>query len=520
MVLSVVNAHRCVVFFVAVFSVCAAWSFVYPPYGVSDEPAHTVKAVATGSGQFTGPQTIGQFDYPATVFEVPAAYTSVWHFTCYNGDVNATPACVGVFPIGSDRVPTPSTAGRYPPSYYLLIGWLGNVVPSETGFYLMRLLSGLIVSAGLTVAFHFLGKFPNPQRSQAALAVCCTPAVVSFGGTINPFALEVAAAAVFWTTGTLLLANPDPNASAEVLPRGAIVAFLASAFLFGSVRPASFIWMAIATVTLVLFHWRVLGGPGALVRGHRRWFSFGAMGGLVLSLAWWKLVMGAASLGGNAAAGGTLIENVRASFERSDEYFQQMFGYFGWTTFYAPVVVTVLFVLALAVLCRSDGARSRLEIATISLLGIFVVFAPAVLEGARAKSEGFGYQGRYMIPVAIGVPVLASLLDRQRAAADRRSYGAVYVLCAVGVFIATQHAARRFFVGLSGDYLWVGRALWWPPLGTGGVVALMLLGAAAMASLGFGTREESRDSWRLAVIDNNPAPNVRRSSRARLGSDA
>ena len=41
---------------------------------------------------------------------------------------------------------------------------------------------------------------------------------------------------------------------------------------------------------------------------------------------WWKLVMGAASLGGHAEEGGTLVENVRTSFERSDEYFQQIFG--------------------------------------------------------------------------------------------------------------------------------------------------------------------------------------------------
>ncbi len=67
---------------------------------------------------------------------------------------------------------------------------------------------------------------------------------------------------------------------------------------------------------------------------------------------------------------------------------------------------------------------------------------------------------------------------------NRRSYGSVYVLCAIGMFIATPHAARHFFVGLSEDYFWVGRAVWWPPLGAGAVAALMLLGAAAMALLG------------------------------------
>jgi len=197
-------------FFLYVGGLLFSWVFLQPPYSLSDEPAHTIKAVATAYGEFGGPQVVGQFNSGATAYQVPEYFTSMFHFVCYNGDVNMPANCIENFSGKEVRVGTSSTAGPYPPTYYTAVGWIGRLLPNESGFYLMRAISALFVAVLLTLAFRTQWKHFKTIRSIVAMFVIVIPTILAFGGSINPFALEAATATLFWVSG-LCLAHPNSN---------------------------------------------------------------------------------------------------------------------------------------------------------------------------------------------------------------------------------------------------------------------------------------------------------------------
>ena len=114
------------------------------------------------------------------------------------------------------------------------------------------------------------------------------------------------------------------------------------------------------------------------------------------------------------------------------------------------------------------------------LLG-FLIAGPSVLEGARAASSGFGFQGRYLIPVAVGLPLVATLGGHQ---ISKRAiiHKSLPILVVLAHLIALNHVAKRFVVGLSGQSFWLTEIKW---SGVGGNPAILISFTSAVA-LGIG----------------------------------
>ncbi len=120
---------------------------------------------------------------------------------------------------------------------------------------------------------------------------------------------------------------------------------------------------------------------------------------------------------------------------------------------------------------------------------MLVVFVPVLVEYARARSVGFIWDGRYTIPLAIGIPLVAAvLIDHSQAMVGMRSR-MVAVLGAgvtLGSFLAFAEALRRYSVGVTGplDYF---HGRWSPPWGaltlTLGYLAVSALFVAFLWSL-------------------------------------
>jgi len=357
-----------------------AWALIHPPYGIADEPAHVVKAVATGSGQLRGPEVIGQFDYPAMEYSVPEAYAGIWNFVCAN-DLSQTPGCAEVLSSSKERVAVSSTAANYPPLYYASVGWAGLPFPGPVGFYSMRVLNALLVSALAACCGWIALRSTKPTLFMAALFAAFTAQVAAFGGSVNPQAPEIAAALLFWLGG-VALAHGMIAADAERTTR---VLFVTAAIAFASIRPASFVWMVPSAMVILASSvqpstWRELWTDSS-----HRFVTLVSAAAVALSGLWHVAFTRNVNLGGNAAVGGSLIDNLRISFDHSDEFFMQMFGFFGWTSFYPPLVVPILGVCAVVLLVVASGSRkSRWSLVVFGLLLAAVVLAPTVLEGARA----------------------------------------------------------------------------------------------------------------------------------------
>ena len=439
------------------------WALIQPPYGVSDEPAHAVKALATAHGELRGPNSVGQFGYPSMDFQVPSAYSSIWHFTCYSGEVNQTPQCAPHFPSGHDRIAVSSTAAEYPPPYYATVGIWGWIAPGVFGLLLMRLATVIICTVFLLMSAYLFLLSGNSLRL-SVLLICATPTVFAFSGVVNPFSPEVTASILFWTSGTLLLKSAD-SATKNLKY---FVYF--SAISFGLMRPASFLWIVISmfVIALASVQFKNLRTSSIQRKDVIHFFIAGGVGTLT-SVVWYLFGMTVHNLGGGSPAGGELIPNMLTSFHKTPSYLRQIFGFFGWTTFYAPRIVVLLFVLSFVLLVVARRNYEIREMFAIALLIAFLFFGPAVLEGARAASSGWGFQGRYLIPVAVGIPLLLAL----RSESPRYKFASAIppILIVLGHLVALNHVAKRFTVGLNGPTSWISNIKW---SGVGGPIAVQI----------------------------------------------
>jgi len=181
-----------------------------------------------------------------------------------------------------------------------------------------------------------------------------------------------------------------------------------------------------------------------------------------------------------------MISNVQTSFGRIGHFLWQMIGHFGWTAFYPQRIVPILFLVALLGLVAIGRYFGKRQIVLIWSLFLFVIFAPGILEGVNAASQGFFYQGRYMVPIAVGAPLLLVAVGHDRFKKRRESLlGLTFIACCVvsNVFVTWQ-TARRFVVGMNGPIWWSKHPQWLPIGGTFSIVFPLTVATASAVAIG------------------------------------
>lgn len=468
-----VNFSKVAMMFLVIFIVSLMYAFTQPIFGVSDEPAHVIKAVASGRGEFVGTKVIGQFGYSAIEYDVPGAYNSIWNFVCYNGDVNVTPKCSQRLTNDRKLVPVSSTAGNYPPLYYVAVGWIGSIAVGPSGIYLMRIATSFIVAVLLAFSFTQSLRFLASSKAITASLIAFTPTVAAFAGTVNPFSVEVAAATLFWTSSISIFIRQEEKKffRSDYL-------LVISGVLLALIRPVSFFWIAVIELFLLCFFYDL---SGATRKSNPKTTQLAVAAAIfAISVGVNFTRSGVTGFGASGPAGGSTIGNMRISYEKSADYVRQLFGFFGWTQFYPPIYVPLIFCGVAIVIGARISNRSRRQIICLLLLVTFIVYSPTVLEGLRAAHNGWGYQGRYILPVAVGLPFLYFIdgVSSEKVNEQKQELKWPIIAIAIAHFLAIIHVAHRFFVGLNGPYFWIGTTQW---TGYGGeALFLTLLGAGAL----------------------------------------
>jgi hypothetical protein len=163
-----------------------------------------------------------------------------------------------------------------------------------------------------------------------------------------------------------------------------------------------------------------------------------------------------------------------------------MIGSFGWldtpspALTWVPWIAAVGFVFLLGVM----WARRRDVVILIALL-IAVIAVPALLESARYEdSGGYFWQGRYTLPLAVGIPILATIAlastERGRQLATRRFMFAIGAVVCVAHVLAFAQNLRRYTVGYDGEVQYWKHPAWSPP-----VSSLLLTIAYTIVVIGF-----------------------------------
>jgi hypothetical protein len=339
-----------------------------------------------------------------------------------------------------------TTAGRYPPFYYALFGWPTLLLAGPSAFYLQREMTALISALLLGMAAWSASATPRSGRLMLSLGVALTPMTVYFMGGVNPQAPEIAAAAGVWISGWALLQSRSKFDS------GGIARLTVSACALALCRPLSVLWLAVILVSLL---------TGFSQAAH--WVTFRqsisakicASVVAVVSLAQivWVACAGAltqSTLGVHMSTG----EAITTSFSRQFLWLVQMIGLFGWldTSSWWPVyIVWFVAVSALVLTGLLLGTRRERLALVFVMAGSMVI--PTVAEVATHEQTGFAWQGRYILPMAIGVVLISGMIAsrRFRSIADGRAWDRVAQIVIVPLvgaahFFAWSSALRRYSI--------------------------------------------------------------------------
>ncbi|MCW2778077.1 MAG: hypothetical protein JWN17_1802 [Frankiales bacterium] len=425
------------VLLVALLAAC--WALVSPLGNVPDEPAHVLYAAAVVRGD-VGHGPLG------TTVDVPSGVVQSSQATCPAFRAGIPADCIADLTGGRQRVAVETSAARYPPLFYALVGWPTWFGFGETTWYVMRLLS-VALGLGLLLAASRAWD-PQPAVVAAGVLVAASPMAVYLLGSVNPNGAEITAG-IATTLGFCGLWDR--------LRRGAVPL---QAALVGVVVPGGYLALArpgTALLLVALSGVLLLAGLPPLRplwQEHRR-VAVAAGGGLGAAL-----VVGV--LTGRALArppdpsvvlGSSLRGAVATVLEQADVRLFETVGFFGWRDHAPPLALRLAWlgmVLVLVLLALLVGSRrQQLALGLLALGG--VVLAPFALV-LTIFTDGTGYQGRYAMALTQALPVLAAWVVADRTvltgATARRALSLVPVATVVLGLLMLLGSLLRYAVGL------------------------------------------------------------------------
>ena len=187
---------------------------------------------------------------------------------------------------------------------------------------------------------------------------------------------------------------------------------------------------------------------------------------------------------------------------------------FGWLDTPSPLLTYLIWyaVIGTVVILAFSSARPRGNIALIALVAI-VVIGPIAISYHEAHRLNLFWQGRYALPMATGIPILAAaLIDGAEVLGTIRSRLTVLICIAVGVadFAAFYTTQRRYSTGLPGpvDSL---KGAWGPPFGNGvmtlwSLVATVVLAYFVVATVRFTSDDDDANGSPAAMSTSRAAP--------------
>lgn len=499
-----------------------AWIFAVPPSGGPDEPGHQVRGAALIRGELSGEWLPGAslpaFELPGAVgFPDPACFA-------FQPSVPATCATDLAVPDGDFFLFTKSS--DYPIWGHLPPG-VGSLVPGAANGWASRITDAVIPTLLLGSALLLASRRGPLAGASTLLAV--TPLAWFTFAVVNPSGLVIAGGLGLWTalvafgetaSRSNVGSSRPPGGSgrrlvpwlaalswaAMVLPRrdGLVYSclILAAAILVLDLDLRSLARRlgkpALATVivsTLITLAWAsrsntvgsmaLFGAPLAPVAAIvlRRVATSSAMAGRRRQALGLVGVVAASGLGAlfvmSRRSGGFDRATLREAVGDTGLNLNEAIGVLSWDD--TPIPDSALFVWLLAlgllvgVVLLAGSRRVLIGVAAILAVGVLTSWTLTMVQ----NSSGSYWQGRYYLPLLMGIPVLLGTV-RLDAASTRRIGLVIASMSIVVLNLGLAQMMRRFGVGAEGSFVptdWNTYDTPVPP------VILLIVHAAASAGL-------------------------------------
>ena len=456
-----------------------------------------MKALATGEGHIignaaalTGPYTDTQREWVGQqtrsfvlAHDVAGLYPA---FPCpvFNPTISAR--CQRGYPAASSPRMS-SYVGTYEPYSYVPAGVLMRFGATPWSAWILGRVGFALCSLGLlALAVAALWDKRFPQLALWGFFLAVTPTVLWLTGSVNPSAVEVSAAICF-ASGLLAVTSPAPRRWP------AWAALMAGGFALASTRALGPYFVGAITLLVLLARGRTVLD---VVRRQTR-LAAAAAGvvavGLVLNVVWEQRYQPHLKVTPRAL--------LHWHWDRLPSLGREMVGVFGWLEWHMPNPVFYLWGLLLLILVGVALWRGT-WLERLAVLGavVLTIAVSLSLHSILPAQTGYDVYGRYVLPLAVALPLVAGDVVLRRAAArERRPLMIVASVTALIVGLIQGFAwfinARRFAVGTSGPRWFVGHAQWSPPGGwliwvvvAFAGTALLALAAVTMGAVTLGDR--------------------------------
>lgn len=463
------------------------WALSQPLSSAPDEPEHIVRAVSlySGSGikvplKVTGQTFTGRVRAPNYFLHgLPTQHCVV--------DDAAKPATCRSKPLEHPGriVEGYTSAAGHPPVYYLLVGWIGRLVPSAVGVILMRIWSVLLCALMLLVATVVLSRRGRSMYPAISALTAFSPVAAFLGGSVNPQTFEIcltlATCALVWDFFSDVDVGVGERSRRPLWRYGAL---LAASLALGLTRPLSAAFLLAAVVGGVLLSRIPLR---ALLRPPE-------LAGLAVSL-----VGVPAAIAFEVLAGHSSVTLQPAHVPVGYSGIQRLLDTVGTMVIQAGGIVSSLEAGASSLAVGGFVVAALTTILLALLVGerrcTFVAWTTLVLALALPVLANIPnvielkvviWQGRYALPLLAVTLVAGGLAltvpgNQAGAALRRRSLVLICVAMGVAQFGGWWFAMYRWSVGIGGAMWWPSAAGWSPRLPWWLLGAGMLTACAAYA---------------------------------------
>jgi hypothetical protein len=396
------------------FLLMAGWALI-TPMNATDEAAQIVKAAATVRLQNLGtvehvPKTalgLGRRSQltvgEVSIYRVPASFAGRTMPCFMNGAQN--PRCAGRMSDSPRITSAISYVGNYNPLYYVLVGWPTLLVLGTKCVYLMRLCSAALNAVLLGLAARTALESRRPRRALLCLAAAATPMTLFFGGIVNPNGTEICAAVLVWCV-VLRVATaeePVPQVVRALAGRGVL-----GVVLLLNLRMLGPLWL----VLIAGFGWWIARPETRRAAVRCRGVRVAAAGSTVLcaaSLLWTRLTpMELVSLNASHAR---FLRAARITLDLAPRDLREMLFSYDWAQVQLPMLAAVL-LTATYTLLFTPLLTDRRYLPPFLAMALGVVAIPVLLQGYEMRSLGLIWQGRYLLPFATGLALLAGFADQ------------------------------------------------------------------------------------------------------------
>jgi hypothetical protein len=464
--------------FAAVSFVVGLWGLAAPLFANADEPAHAIRAASVARGELVGRTPSSKELNGYTIVRLPSIYKSTIH-NCFSRFSENDASCLNLKGSETRTTEMITEAGHHPPAYYAVVGGISRIWPRAAGaVYLMRFTTVLITAFFVTTAVRALLRLAAPRIALVGLAIALTPMVLSFGSAVNPTALETAAAIATWACGLVLVFELRRG---RELDAGLVAQLGIAAAAFVLARQISMFWLAFIVAIFVAILGTDRLRPLLRSTAARVW---GAIVGacVVAQLAWIAFAQGLnLSVPFDFKPTLSTDELWRQTVGRMGQFYFEMLGDLGWLDTKLPGLSYLLLTAALGtVVLLAVGIGTRRYVVAMFVVIATTVVTPILLEVWQYHDYGLYWQGRYTLPIAVGVPLLAVLALQSDP--GKRTFSRGWFVPAVGGMLVVAHvvafyqALRRWSVGANGAVLY-----WLDPKWTSIVPQFLLILAYAIA---------------------------------------